>query len=268
VKTRNARRAPVIAVSLSAVLTACTGVDGTIGMGQNGPVPSIDIGSTSMLGAPVGSMSAAAGDSIWAPPPAPQAQYPVAAYPAAASPAAAYPPAASEPLTPRRAAVASAPLAPPPATFASEPLAPPPTQVAATPPPAAMPASATAAVRTTGEIQFLPLVGAPQDKAELLARALSDTAAAQGLRIRPASESVADVRLKGYFSAFNDGSTTTLVYVWDVLDANDQRIKRIQGQETIPGKTDDPWAAVDLTTFQTVARRTLSEASELAPRAG
>lgn len=257
-KTRNARRAPVIAVSLSAVLTACTGVDGTIGMGQNGPVPSIDIGSTSMLGAPVGSMSAAAGDSIWAPPPAPQAQYPVAAYPAAAS----------EPLTPRRAAVASAPLAPPPATFASEPLAPPPTQVAATPPPAAMPASATAAVRTTGEIQFLPLVGAPQDKAELLARALSDTATAQGLRIRPASESVADVRLKGYFSAFNDGSTTTLVYVWDVLDANDQRIKRIQGQETIPGKTDDPWAAVDLTTFQTVAKRTLSEASQLAPRAG
>lgn len=263
-KTRNARSAPVIAVSLSAVLTACTGVDGTIGMGQNGPVPSIDIGSTSMLGAPVGSMSAAAGDSIGAP----QTQYPVAAYPAATSPSAAYPPAASEPLTPRRAAVASEPLAPPPATLASQPLAPLPTQVAATPPPAAISASATAAVRTAGEIQFLPLVGAPQDKAELLARALSDTAAAQNLRIRPASESVADVRLKGYFSAFNDGSKTTLVYVWDVLDANDQRIKRIQGQEAIPGKTDDPWAAVDLTTFQAVARRTLSEAAELPPRAG
>ncbi len=263
-KPRNAHRAPVIAVSLTAVLTACTGVDGTIGMGQNGPVPSIDIGSTSMLGAPVGSMSAAAGDSIGAP----QAQYPVAAYPATTSPAAAYPPPASEPLTPRRAAIASAPLAPPPAPLASEPLAPPPTQAAATPPPAAMPASATAAVRTAGEIQFLPLVGAPRDKAELLARALSDTAAAQGLRIRPASESVADVRLKGYFSAFNDGSTTTLVYVWDVLDANDQRIKRIQGQEAIPGKTDDPWAAVDLTTFEAVAKRTLNEATELPPRAG
>lgn len=253
-KTRTARRAPVIAVTFSTVLTACTGVDGTIGMGPNGPMPSVDIGSSSMLGAPVGSMSVAAGDNIGA---SPQAQYPVAAYPAATSPAAAYPPPASEPLAPRRAAVAAEPLAPPPAPLASEPLAPPPAQMAAAPPPAATPATAT--VRTTGEIQFLPLVGTPQDKAELLARALSETAAAQGLRIRPASEAVANVRLKGYFSAFNDGSTTTLVYVWDVLDANDQRIKRIQGQETIPGKTDDPWAAVDLTTFEAVARRTFSE---------
>ena len=50
------------------------------------------------------------------------------------------------------------------------------------------------------------------------------------------------MRLKGYFSAFNDGKQTTLIYVWDVLDPPDQRIHRIQGQESVPGRPHDPWA--------------------------
>ncbi|EAS48259.1 putative sugar ABC transporter, ATP-binding protein, partial [Aurantimonas manganoxydans SI85-9A1] len=120
----------------------------------------------------------------------------------------------------------------------------------------------------SGEVQFLPLVGAPEEKAVLLARALSESAAAKGVRIRPAAEAPSSVRLKGYFSAFNDGSSTTLVYVWDVLDASDRRVRRIQGQESVPGAAADPWAAIGLSTLAAVADRTLQEAAQVATGTG
>lgn len=114
-----------------------------------------------------------------------------------------------------------------------------------------------------GEVQFLPVVGAPQRDAELLARALSEESQRAGMTIRPASGPVAPIRLKGYFSAFSSGNETVLVYVWDVLDANDQRVHRIQGQETVAGTDGDPWTKIDLETLRKVARDTMGKAAEL-----
>ncbi|MEP0508337.1 MAG: hypothetical protein ABJD38_06450, partial [Aurantimonas coralicida] len=94
------------------------------------------------------------------------------------------------------------------------------------------------------------------------------SAAAKGVTIRPAAEAPSSVRLKGYFSAFNDGSSTTLVYVWDVLDESDRRVRRIQGQESVPGAATDPWAAIDLSTLAAVADRTLQEAAQVATGTG
>ncbi|MCK5934437.1 MAG: hypothetical protein KAG89_19970 [Fulvimarina manganoxydans] len=124
------------------------------------------------------------------------------------------------------------------------------------------PPTRTAALQPQGtsEVQFLPLVGAPDDKANILARSLSDAAASQRVVIRPAADGRAQVRLKGYFSTFEDGGESVLVYVWDVLDENDQRIHRIQGQERFATTGGDPWAGVDKSIFDKVAATTLQEA--------
>lgn len=113
------------------------------------------------------------------------------------------------------------------------------------------------------EVQFLPVVGAPQREAELLARALSEESQQAGVSIRPASGPVAPIRLKGYFSAFTSEGGTVLVYVWDVLDASDQRIRRIQGQERVAGTDADPWAKIDLETMRRVAQETMRQAASL-----
>ncbi|WP_349940867.1 hypothetical protein [Fulvimarina sp. MAC8] len=122
--------------------------------------------------------------------------------------------------------------------------------------------------RSTSEVQFLPLVGAPNEQANILAQALSDEAGRSSVTIRPASDGQASVRLKGYFSAFDEGDQSVLVYVWDVLDPNDERIHRIQGQERYAKSPDGPWAGVDRTVLDRVARTTLQEAQSLPQASG
>ncbi|MDX1731618.1 MAG: hypothetical protein R3184_10810 [Aurantimonas coralicida] len=262
------RRVPMIALTLGMVglgtsLSGCT--EASMDFGPDGPVPSVGIGS---LGS--GSMSASVPSRQFAaaPPPATSSTmgYPQPAMSQQQQPMSqqAYPPVQQQ-------SVSSAPIAPiqqqaAPAPQSSQPVAAAPTTLAAAP---AGPAPASvSAGKSVGEVQFLPLVGAPEEKAVLLARALSESAAAKGVTIRPAAEAPSSVRLKGYFSAFNDGSSTTLVYVWDVLDASDRRVRRIQGQESVPGAAADPWAAIDLSTLAAVADRTLQEAAQVATGTG
>ncbi|MCB8836888.1 hypothetical protein [Aurantimonas sp. VKM B-3413] len=271
-----ARRLPLLVFFLVAALSGCTGSDMTIGMGPNGPVPPAEIGATMTSGAPVTSAAALA------PSPAPTYQ--------SLPPA----PASAEPQRlPPPAIAGGGPLLAPPSTASSEPVtAAGPAQVAASPaalpqrreaeaarveaPSPQVPAqeARVAAVEPSGgpqqggEIQFLPVVGAPERKAELLARALAEAAPAAGLEIRPANGPKSTMRLKGYFSAFSDGGKTTLIYVWDVLDREDKRVHRIQGQERVAGTADDPWSLVSAGTLKDVARRTLKEAAGLGFSAG
>ncbi|MBC6715991.1 hypothetical protein H9Q09_07250 [Aurantimonas sp. DM33-3] len=264
------RRVPMIALTLGIVglgtsLSGCT--EASMDFGPDGPVPSVGIGS---LGS--GSMSASVPSRQFAAAPPPAASstmgYPQPAMSQQQQPMnqQTYPPVQQQP-------VSSAPIAPiqqqaAPAPQSAQPVAAAPTTLAAAPAPAGPAPASVSANQSVGEVQFLPLVGAPEEKAVLLARALSESAAAKGVTIRPAAEAPSSVRLKGYFSAFNDGSSTTLVYVWDVLDESDRRVRRIQGQESVPGAAADPWAAIDLSTLAAVADRTLQEAAQVATGTG
>ncbi len=134
--------------------------------------------------------------------------------------------------------------------------------------PASMRGPGQPAAAATTEVQFLPVVGAPQREAELLARALSEESRRAGVQIRPASGPVAPLRLKGYFSAFTSGDQTVLVYVWDVLDKSDQRIRRIQGEERLAGTSADPWSQVDLEALRKVAQETFREAAGIGADVG
>ncbi|MCD1641371.1 hypothetical protein [Aurantimonas coralicida] len=253
-------------VGLGTSLSGCT--EASMDFGPDGPVPSVGIGS---LGS--GSMSASVPSRQFAAAPPPAASstmgYPQPAISQQQQPMSqqAYPPVQQQ-------SVSSAPIAPiqqqaaAPTLQSPQPAATAPTTLAAAPAPAGPAPASVSAGQSVGEVQFLPLVGAPEEKAVLLARALSESAAAKGVTIRPAAEAPSSVRLKGYFSAFNDGSSTTLVYVWDVLDASDRRVRRIQGQESVPGAAADPWAAIDLSTLAAVADRTLQEAAQVATGTG
>ncbi|MBF2715387.1 hypothetical protein [Agrobacterium vitis] len=108
-------------------------------------------------------------------------------------------------------------------------------------------------------IRFLPIIGAPVEAVTPLSRQLGAEARAKGLMMRSSSGEQARHILKGYFSAYGEGGKITVVYVWDVLDASGNRLHRIQGQQTVPGKAQDPWAAVPASVMQIIANKTLEE---------
>ncbi len=110
-----------------------------------------------------------------------------------------------------------------------------------------------------GSIRFLPIIGAPVQAVTPLSRQLGAEARAKGLTIRPSTDTSAENILKGYLSAFEDGGKVTIVYVWDVLDANGARLHRLQGQETVASRGGDPWAAVSDSVMQKIAARTLDD---------
>jgi hypothetical protein len=110
-----------------------------------------------------------------------------------------------------------------------------------------------------GTIRFLPIIGAPVQAVTPLSRQLGAEARAKGLTIRPSGDTSAENILKGYLSAFADGSNVTIIYVWDVLDANGARLHRLQGQETVPARGSDPWASASDSTMQKIAAKTLND---------
>ncbi|NDW07743.1 hypothetical protein [Jiella pacifica] len=285
----------LLTAGMGIALSGCTGTDLSIAMGPNGPIPPADVGSSSTLGAPPVSASALAeaaplaaapsGSIAAAPLPpaspvqgsllAPPSQQVASAgsssnlrwntgpqpvgYPAQTSPQESPP----QPAQPQLAALPE-PMDDGPATPASEEISLSPEAVQAPQQQASLSTPREpSAVSNRTEVQFLPVVGAPQREAELLARALSEESRQAGVKIRPASGPVAPLRLKGYFSAFTNGDDTVLVYVWDVLDESDQRIRRIQGQERVAGTNSDPWSQVDLETLRKVARETFRQAAGL-----
>lgn len=111
----------------------------------------------------------------------------------------------------------------------------------------------------TGTIRFLPIIGAPVQAVTPLSRQLGTQARAAGLVIRASGDVTADHILKGYFSAFDNGSSVTVVYVWDILDNGGNRMHRLQGQVQVSATAKDPWAAVPPSTMENVATRTINE---------
>ena len=60
-------------------------------------------------------------------------------------------------------------------------------------------------------------------------------------------------------SASGDQSSTTLFYVFDVVDSNGARVHRIVGQESAPGSSGDPWSGPNSDTLERAARRAVTE---------
>lgn len=112
---------------------------------------------------------------------------------------------------------------------------------------------------TTRAVAFLPVSNAPQGAVTNLASSIRQAASNNGIQLVASVESGAEYQVKGYFSALEDGGGTLLVYVWDVLDRNNKRVYRINGQEQSNAKAADPWSAVTPEMMDRVARSTLSQ---------
>lgn len=129
------------------------------------------------------------------------------------------------------------------------------------PQPAQQTAALAPAAASGNTIRFLPIIGAPVQAVTPLSRQLGAEARAKGLTIRASNDTSAENILKGYFSAFADGSKVNVIYVWDVLDANGVRLHRLQGQESVAARGSDPWAAVTDRVMQDIAAKTLNDYS-------
>lgn len=127
--------------------------------------------------------------------------------------------------------------------------------------------AAPGAVGTTGapteapeiaRVYFAPVVGVPVDKVEPLSKRLAPAGSALGVRLVPADAGAFTHEIKGYFSAFSENGNTTVIHVWDVITPSGQRVHRIQGQETVPGSSPDPWASVPPATMQAIADKVMA----------
>jgi len=132
-------------------------------------------------------------------------------------------------------------------------------QTPGTPPSSAQTQAALPAGQIRGQIRFMPVIGAPVNAVTPLSRQLAVEARNRGLAILSASDPGGDHVLKGYFSADNFDGQTTVFYVWDILDPAGTRLTRIQGQETFPGGTGDPWASVPADVMERIATRSLAD---------
>jgi len=124
--------------------------------------------------------------------------------------------------------------------------------------PTAQPEQQVASLDTGNAVTFLPFEGAPASKTGSLTRALNVSGQSTGLAILPATRSGAKYKVKGYFSALNDGTGTMLVYVWDVVDASGKRLHRINGRERSNITRTDPWQAITDKELERVAADTTS----------
>lgn len=135
----------------------------------------------------------------------------------------------------------------------------PPAQTAGTATTTAAPAR-TASLKP-GNLHIAPIVGAPVSVVTPLTHRMSDDARAKGIKLAGSNDPSAAYVMKGYFSALSEDNQTTVLYVWDVLDASGNRLHRIQGQEKVPGASEDSWSVVKPAAMQAIADRTMQEYS-------
>ena len=106
---------------------------------------------------------------------------------------------------------------------------------------------------------FEPFTGAPGNIADDLSRLIGNEAQKQGLTLVRRVGASATYRVNGYLTSTGEPSSATVFYVFDVVDGSGNRRTRITGSETVAGTAGDPWVAVESTTLERIANRTVVE---------
>ena len=126
--------------------------------------------------------------------------------------------------------------------------------------PPSQPSSGQAtAVVTDARVQFASVVGAPGQASAPLSSRLTAQAGTRGITLVESGGASATHVMKGYFSAIAEPNETTVIYVWDVVDPNGNRVHRIQGQAKSPGGSGDGWSSVQPATMEAIADQTMSQ---------
>ncbi|MGO1161798.1 hypothetical protein [Brucella pseudogrignonensis] len=112
-----------------------------------------------------------------------------------------------------------------------------------------------------GKLYIAPIIGAPVNVVTPLTHRINDDARAKGVELAGNGGTDAAYVMKGYFSVLSENNQTTILYVWDVMDASGNRLHRIQGQEKVPGAAADSWSVVPPSAMQSIADKTMQEYS-------
>jgi hypothetical protein len=112
--------------------------------------------------------------------------------------------------------------------------------------------AAVAAAQPRGAtVAFESIDGLPQDRFHALVQDLNGEAQLRRLAVLSRGQPSA-YRVRGYFAAAVEHGRTTISWVWDVFDSQEQRAFRISGSED--GKSAKAWDAVDDAMLRRIAR--------------
>lgn len=110
-------------------------------------------------------------------------------------------------------------------------------------------------------LAFDSIDGPPKSTFDKLVAELSSEAQSQQMPV-VSRTAASTYRVRGYLSAHTDKSKTAITYVWDVFDADRQRIARVTGEEVVKRGKGDAWAACDQETLNRIAGKSLASLAE------
>ena len=107
-------------------------------------------------------------------------------------------------------------------------------------------------------VAFESIDGPPSAQFAALVQSLNDEAQTRHLAVI-SRESPSAYRVRGYLVAKVVKGQTTIAWVWDVFDGNEQRALRITGEETANGRQRDAWSAADDAMLKRIARTSMEQ---------
>jgi hypothetical protein len=119
-------------------------------------------------------------------------------------------------------------------------------------------------------VDFDSLDGLPPGQFQKLVGNLNEEAQSRRLAVI-SREQTSAYRVRGYLAVKVTKRQTTVAWVWDVFDRNEQRVLRISGEETAKVRNRDAWAAADDAMLRRIAGTSMEQlaafltAPEVAP---
>lgn len=107
-------------------------------------------------------------------------------------------------------------------------------------------------------VAFESIDGPPPAQFHALVRNLNDEAQQRRLAVQSREASSA-YRVRGYLAAKVEKGQTTISWVWDVFDRDEQRAIRINGDEHVKKSAKDPWTAADDAMLRRIASASMEQ---------
>ena len=109
-------------------------------------------------------------------------------------------------------------------------------------------------------VSFESIDGLPEPLFRKLVQTLTDESEARQVAV-VTREGPSQYRVRGYAAAFVRAKKTTIAWVWDVYDADQQRALRISGEEQAASGGKRGWTAADDQTLRRIARDGMDQLS-------
>ena len=111
-------------------------------------------------------------------------------------------------------------------------------------------------------VAFASIDGPPPQVFDRMVNVLDSESKLRNLSI-VSREGAASYRVRSYLSAQVSRDRTTIAWVWDVYDRDQQRALRLSGEEPVGKAGRDPWTAADDLVLRKIAQAGLSGLSDM-----